>query len=151
MSIFEEYGAFNIPNGIANSVDPDQTVAEAVWSGSALFAYAISPNILVYEILGHLPYLWKCTQTQWQGKGTIFFVIYHEQLWKSLLNPYSFTDWTQFFTSNVDLAVLPAQFDFHVLKFAIKLIYLINLYFGPYSCPNSKMEDRSLIIVGRKG
>ena len=30
MSIFEEYGALIIPNGIANSVDPDQTVAEAV-------------------------------------------------------------------------------------------------------------------------
>ena len=31
-----------VHSGIANSVDPDQTAPEAaVWSGSALFAYAI--------------------------------------------------------------------------------------------------------------
>ena len=43
-------------SGIANSVDPDQTAPEdAVWSGSALFAYAILLTTLVYEILGHLP------------------------------------------------------------------------------------------------
>ena len=41
----------------ANSVDPDQTAPEgAVWSGSALFAYAILLATLVYKILGHLPY-----------------------------------------------------------------------------------------------
>ena len=50
---------------MANSVDLDQTAPElshcrssliegAVWSGSALFAYAILSEILVYEILGHL-------------------------------------------------------------------------------------------------
>ena len=38
---------------MTNSVDPDQT---AVWSGSALFAYAILSDTLVYEILGYLPY-----------------------------------------------------------------------------------------------
>ena len=44
-----------IPNGKANSVDPDQTVpSEAVWSGSALFAYAILSETSVFEILGHL-------------------------------------------------------------------------------------------------
>ena len=44
-------------NGMANSVDPDQTAPEgAVWSGSALFAYAIFSATLVYENLGHLPY-----------------------------------------------------------------------------------------------
>ena len=37
---------------MANSVDPDQ----AVWSGSALFAYVILSDTKVYEILGHLPY-----------------------------------------------------------------------------------------------
>ena len=43
-------------SGMANSVDPDQTATSwAVWSGSALFAYAISSDTLVYEILGHLP------------------------------------------------------------------------------------------------
>ena len=43
---------------MANSGDPDQTAPEgAVWSGSALFAYVILPDTLVFEILGHLPYL----------------------------------------------------------------------------------------------
>ena len=42
---------------MANSADPDQTAPEgAVWSGSALFAYAILSYTLVYKILGHLPY-----------------------------------------------------------------------------------------------
>ena len=42
---------------MANSVDPDQTtLSEAVWSGSALFAYAILLDILVYGTLGHLQY-----------------------------------------------------------------------------------------------
>ena len=45
-------------SGMANSVDPDQTASsEAVGSGSALFAYIILSDTLVYEILGHLPYL----------------------------------------------------------------------------------------------
>ena len=40
---------------MANSVDPDQTAPlGAVWSGSALFACAILLETLVYEILGHL-------------------------------------------------------------------------------------------------
>ena len=38
-----------IPNGMANSVDPDQT------AGSTLFAYAILLDNFVNEILGHLP------------------------------------------------------------------------------------------------
>ena len=43
--------------GKINSVDPDQTAPEgAVWSGSALFAYTILSDTLVYEILRHLPY-----------------------------------------------------------------------------------------------
>ena len=41
---------------MANSVDPDQTAPSVVWSGSAVFAYAIMSNTLVYEILGNLPY-----------------------------------------------------------------------------------------------
>ena len=42
---------------MANSVDPDQTAPlGAVWSGSALFAYVILSETLVFEILGHLPY-----------------------------------------------------------------------------------------------
>ena len=40
-----------------NNVDPDQTAPSgAVWSGSALFAYAIFTGTLVYKILGHLAY-----------------------------------------------------------------------------------------------
>ena len=38
---------------IANSLDPDQT---AVWSESALFAYAILSETSLYEILGQLPF-----------------------------------------------------------------------------------------------
>ena len=42
---------------MANNEDPDQTAPEgAVWSGSALFAYIILSEMLVYEILGHLTY-----------------------------------------------------------------------------------------------
>ena len=47
-----------ILSGMANSVDPDQTAPSgAVWSGSALFAYVILSETLVFEILGHLPYI----------------------------------------------------------------------------------------------
>ena len=42
---------------MANSVDPDQTAPEgAVWSVSALFAYAILSATSMNEILGHLMY-----------------------------------------------------------------------------------------------
>ena len=45
-----------ILSGMANSVDPDQTAPSgAVWSGSALFAYVILSETLVFEFLGHLP------------------------------------------------------------------------------------------------
>ena len=45
-----------LPSGMANSVDPDQaTPLGAVWSGAALFAYAILSDTLVYNILGHSP------------------------------------------------------------------------------------------------
>ena len=45
-------------SGMVNCVDPDQTAPlGAVWSGSALFAYVILAESLVYEILGHLPYI----------------------------------------------------------------------------------------------
>ena len=48
---------FKLLGGMANSVDPDQTAPSgAVWSGSALFAYAILSDTLVYKILGHLRY-----------------------------------------------------------------------------------------------
>ena len=49
-----------LPGGMANSVQPDQTAPSgAVWSGSALFAYAILSETLVYKSLGHLPYTIK--------------------------------------------------------------------------------------------
>ena len=39
---------------MANNVDPDQTATSGVvWSGSALFAYAILSEMLMYKILGH--------------------------------------------------------------------------------------------------
>ena len=42
---------------MANSVDTDQTVPSgAVWSGSALFAYIILSDTLVFKFLGHVPY-----------------------------------------------------------------------------------------------
>ena len=46
---------------MGNSVDPDQTAPSgAVWSGSALFAYAILSDTLVYKSLGYLPYAITC-------------------------------------------------------------------------------------------
>ena len=45
---------------MANSVDPDQTAPSG--SGSALFAYVILSDTLVFEILGHLPYSSVCEQ-----------------------------------------------------------------------------------------
>ena len=44
---------------MANIVDSDQTAPApegAVWSESALFAYAILSDTLVHKILGHLLY-----------------------------------------------------------------------------------------------
>ena len=43
--------------GTENSEDPDQTASGAVWSGFALFAYGFLSETLVFEILGHLPYI----------------------------------------------------------------------------------------------
>ena len=44
-------------NGMANSVHPDQTVPSgAVWSGSALFTYAILCQNVSVRSFGHLPY-----------------------------------------------------------------------------------------------
>ena len=41
---------------MANSEDPDQTAPQGVvWSDSALFAYDILSETLVFKILGHLP------------------------------------------------------------------------------------------------
>ena len=43
---------------MVKSVDPDQTAPEgAVWSESALFAYVILLDTLVFKLLGHLPWL----------------------------------------------------------------------------------------------
>ena len=43
--------------GMSVIVNPDQTAPSgAVWSGSALFAYTLLSETLVYEILGHLLY-----------------------------------------------------------------------------------------------
>ena len=59
---------------MANNVDPDQTAPlGAVWSGSALFAYVILPETLVFEFLGHLPYwhllFYACSVfSSWDGK-----------------------------------------------------------------------------------
>ena len=42
---------------MANNVNPDQTAPSGtVWSGSALFAYAILSENVVCKILGLLPY-----------------------------------------------------------------------------------------------
>ena len=51
---------------MANSVDPDQTAPSgAVWSGSALFAYAILSETFVYGNLGHLLYLKYSDRQTW--------------------------------------------------------------------------------------
>ena len=50
---------------MAKSVEPDQTaLSEAVWFGSALSAYAIFIEILVYEIWWHLVVLQVNLYTQ---------------------------------------------------------------------------------------
>ena len=49
---------------MANSIDTDQTASSgAVWYGSALFAYVILSDTLVFEILRHLPYLQQSMQS----------------------------------------------------------------------------------------
>ena len=59
-----------ILRAMANSVDPDQTAPErAVWSGSALFAYVILSETLVFEFLGHLPYMEKYGWNSSSGTG----------------------------------------------------------------------------------
>ena len=58
---------------MANNVDPDQIAPSgAVWSGSALFAYAILSEIFVYEKLENLPY-------------TVFYI---DNLWHIFLTKY---------------------------------------------------------------
>ena len=50
-------------NGLANSVDTDQTVPSgAVCSGSALFAYGTLSETLLFQILGHLLYSLEASQ-----------------------------------------------------------------------------------------
>ena len=50
---------------MANSVDPDKTAPSgAVWSGSALFAYVIFSETLVFEFLGHLLYVLSASVAQ---------------------------------------------------------------------------------------
>ena len=50
--------AFKTLSEMAKSVDHDQTAPEgAVWSGSALFAYIILSETLVFEIVWHLLYV----------------------------------------------------------------------------------------------
>ena len=46
MWLYQRVMSPNDANGMANSVDPDQTAPRAVWSGSALFAQAyLSKNL----------------------------------------------------------------------------------------------------------
>ena len=82
---------------MANSVDPDQTAPSvAVWSGSALFAYVILSGTLVFEILGHLPYLsqvpqWNITDEYpqriniilWANKKNINNFVIKKRVYKS--------------------------------------------------------------------
>ena len=45
---------------MANSINTNQnTASEAVWSGSALFVLSNLSETLVYEILGHLAYIFS--------------------------------------------------------------------------------------------
>ena len=75
----------NDADGMANSVDPDQTAPlGAVWSGSSLFAQAY-----LSENLGSLQYIRKCQVSQilsfskqtdnykiWYQKGRTFGTMY---------------------------------------------------------------------------
>ena len=49
--------SLKISSAMENSIYPYQTApSEAVWSGSALFTYAILSETLMHDFLGHLPY-----------------------------------------------------------------------------------------------
>ena len=78
---------------MANSVDPDQTAPSgAVWSGSALFAHAILMGTLVYEILGHLPYLGYISKYEsmvdFQMTMGQFFISLSVEVWLHILSLY---------------------------------------------------------------
>ena len=61
----------------SNTVDLDQTVLSgAVWSGSAMFAYAIVSETLLYEILGHLLYIIRQTVSDKQADCVIMDSFY---------------------------------------------------------------------------
>ena len=57
---FEEYGAFKIHSGIANSADPDQTApsgrSSLIWVCTICLCNFVT-NFLVYQIMGHLPHI----------------------------------------------------------------------------------------------
>ena len=71
-----------ILGGKANSVDPDQTAPPgAVWSGYALFAYAISSDKILYEILGYVSYyvfmeMKNISNFGWNEKHLLYSYLY---------------------------------------------------------------------------
>ena len=74
-----------ILSGMANSVDPDQTAPE----GSALFAYVILSETLVFEVLEHLPY----TEMK---PGEIFSLAAIQHLTLAIVNKNKFCRWNPF-------------------------------------------------------
>ena len=68
---------------MANSEDPDQTAPSgAVWSGSALFAYVILSDTLVFEILGHLPYRYFSDEKEKPLSGAMIIFLFFHNFWQ---------------------------------------------------------------------
>ena len=57
---------------MAISVDPDQTAPSG--SGSALLANVILSDTLVYEILGHLPYLMTTESSKYSDQPAVLHI-----------------------------------------------------------------------------
>ena len=92
------YAFFKIQSGKANNVDPDQTAPlEAVWSGSAQFAYAILPDTFLYQILEHLLYIYFCLPARSEWATFVPVHVLHDcYLYLSVqqfLNQWLYIDW----------------------------------------------------------
>ena len=120
-----------IVSGMANSADPDQTAPSgAVWSGSALFAYVILSETLVFEFLGHLPYpnaVGRAISWPWPNDSIFMLIL--------TLAPFLINVWPKIikldihFLSNrysnicYGLALLPSIICLGRLRIASKYIY----------------------------
>ena len=124
-----------ILGGKANSVDPNQT-APSVWSGSALFTYAILLATLVYEIFGHLPY--PQHMFSWKNKRNIYFLDLKRPNLKlrtlcSLCTD-SKKEKQHFWTTNTILTTTTLLYSANLCPDAFKNLMKCNFYMSGPSC-----------------